>query len=119
MGEAKRRGVVSGAEVHEVINAEAVLAAHDALHKDDVETAHQCLHAALCIDANTSELPIAPLAHVGGFDHGFITACRKNGVRAAYIMIDPHAKPDNGRYRLVSGGDQELSRVLDRTFRKP
>lgn len=73
------------------VNKEAVLAAHDALHKGDVQTAHDCLHKALCLD--NGPLPIEPLAHVRGFEQAFVTACRKNGVRAAYMLIDPHHKP--------------------------
>jgi len=95
----------------DTIDREAVLAAHDALHKGDAEACHELLHKA--IQGAGNDLPIAPLGHLGGFDASFATACRKRGVRAAYIAIDPASRSADGRVRLIVGGDLELARFLD------
>ena len=93
---------------------ESVYQAHDLLHKGMVEEAHEVLHKLMGID-NDAPVDHRPIAHRQGFDQAFITACRKNGVRAAYVMID--TQDESGVVRLLGGGDAQLSSVIDRAVR--
>lgn len=96
------------------LDRELVMAAHDALHKGDTAAAHELLHKALGVD-NDAEMnrQIKGLAHIAGFDHAFITACRKHSVRAAYVLIDP-VHSTNGRARMISGGDAVICQAMQR-----
>lgn len=93
---------------------EVLAQAHDALHKGQNDVAHELLHKALGVD-NDIEFPVAQIAHRFGFDQAFRTACRKNGVRAMYLLVDTVDR--GGKARLLSGGDAELCRVMDRRLR--
>lgn len=95
------------------IDRELALQAHDLLHKGDVAGAHEVLHKMLGLD---NEAPTAkPIGQRSAFDMAFITACRKNGVRAAYVLIDEVG--GDGRARLLSGGDAQLCGVVDQAMR--
>lgn len=95
-----------------MIDRELIYQAHDLLHKGMVAEAHEVLHKALGLD---NEAPVAaPIGHRRGFDQAFITACRKNGVRAAYVLMDN--RDSTGRARLLAGGDAELAAVLGRAL---
>lgn len=96
------------------IDRELVLQAHDLLHKGMVTEAHEVLHKLLGVD-NDAPAEHQPIAHRRGFDMAFITACRKNGVRAAYVLID--SQGENGMARLLSGGDAELCQIVDKAMR--
>lgn len=88
---------------------ESVMQAHDRLHKGDVAAAHELLHKALGVENEAPDT--APLAHRLGFDAAFRTACRKNGVRAAYVLIDSHSEKGA---RIIAGGDAALCALLNR-----
>ncbi|WP_027907136.1 hypothetical protein [Pseudomonas taiwanensis] len=96
------------------IDRELVLQAHDLLHKGMVNEAHEVLHKLLGVDNDAPE-DHQPIAHRRGFDMAFITACRKNGVRAAYVLVDNQS--ESGMARLLSGGDAQLCAVVDRAMR--
>ena len=97
-----------------IINPELILQAHDQMHKGNYSEAHELLHQSL--GANTvHELPAATIAHRFDFDQAFRTACRKNGVRAMYVLID-NTQP-NGQTRLLSGGDGQLCTEIDKRIR--
>lgn len=93
---------------------ELVIQAHDLLHKGLVSEAHEVLHKLLGVD-NDAPAEHRPIAHRRGFDMAFITACRKNGVRAAYVLID--SQSESGMARLLSGGDAQLCQALDKAMR--
>lgn len=96
------------------LNTEILLQAHNMLHQGDVAAAHELLHKALGVDNDASVG--APIGHRRGFDQAFITACRKNNVRAAYVLID--TQDANGMARLLSGGDADLSQLLRELMEK-
>ena len=87
---------------------------HDLLHKANIKDAHELLHKAMDVD-NSIELPSAPIAHRFDFDQAFRTACRKNGVRAMYVLVD--TVDASGRARLLSGGDAQLCQMVDGAVR--
>lgn len=88
--------------------------AHDQLHRDDVDGAHEMLHAAL--GHESAELKVAPLAGGARFDDAFLNLCRAHGVRAAYVSVGEQTA--DGMARLISGGDAELCKLLDRAVRR-
>jgi hypothetical protein len=92
---------------------EALLQAHDRLHKDDVDGCHEIIHAAL----GAGELPddVAPLAQRAGFDREFQRICVEHGVRAAYVAVD--SVDGNGRARMLSGGEASVVAMIDRSLR--
>lgn len=93
---------------------ELIYQAHDLLHKGMVAEAHEVLHKLMGVD-NSAPTDHKPIAHRQGFDQAFITACRKNGVRAAYVLIDTQS--ESGVVRLLGGGDAQLSAVIDKAVR--
>lgn len=96
------------------IDRETVMQAHNALHIGEHGQAHELLHKALGVD-NDAEPVAAPLAHIAGFDKAFITACRKHGVSAAYVLMDKaNSKP--GQPRILCGGEQSLAAMIKRAF---
>lgn len=110
MGEAKRRAAVQ----LENVDIEAIYAAHDAMHKDQFDVAHECLHKALGVD-NDLPLPVGPIGHIRDFEEAFNRLARKHGMRAAYILVDEKAPSlPNGAVRLLKGGNAQLSALLDR-----
>jgi hypothetical protein len=97
-----------------MLDRELILQAHDLLHKGDVKGAHEALHKALGVDNDAPEAS-APMAHRMGFDSAFRTACRKNGVRAMYVLVD--SQDATGNARILSGGDAELCQFVDGAMR--
>lgn len=92
---------------------EALVQAHDRLHKDDVDACHEVLHAAL--GAGEAMTDVAPLAHRSAFDAAFRSLCIAKGVRAAYVLID---SADGDRARVLTGGDAHLCHVVDASLRR-
>lgn len=94
--------------------AEHVRQAHDRLHKDDIDEAHQQLHAALGLDDAPTD--VAPMGQRSGFDAEFRKLCLRHAVRATFVMID--TVDEHGQARLLSGGDAELCALIDRNMRR-
>lgn len=97
-----------------MMDKELIYQAHDLIHKGMTAEAHEVLHKLMGID-NDAPCDHKPIAHRAGFDQEFITACRNNGVRAAYVLIDTQS--DSGVVRLLGGGDAQLSAVIDKAVR--
>jgi len=91
---------------------EAVIQAHDRLHKDDVYGCHEMLHRALGSGQLTSD--VAPLSGLAGFDAAFRDLCMRSGVRASFVLATP---AEDGHTRLVSGGDAELDNMVTSAVR--
>ena len=89
---------------------EQVLQAHNALHDDDVKTAHVILHKILGVDDETYIDPKKPLLSQMKFDHHFRRLCKKSNRQAAYILAEATETP--GKIRLIAGGDAEICNVL-------
>jgi len=87
---------------------EIALQAHDALHRGDVEGAHQLLHR---ICEGTESFVAATVPRRLDFDHAFRTACRKHGAEAGYLLLIPQP---GGSARFHVGGVQAPARLLDR-----
>lgn len=95
---------------------ELIAQAHDQLHKGAVGMAHELLHKAMGLDNSvTPELPAQPLAHAIGFNAAFVDLCKLHQVKAAYLMVD--SIDDQGRARLIGGGDQDVDALLMRLLR--
>lgn len=90
---------------------QAILEAHDALHKGDYKHAHDILHQALGIDGTELNLSNKPYYH--DFDHAFRAAVRKHNVAAAYVVIDLTPRPgEAGNCRLLTGGHVDVCGVV-------
>lgn len=92
---------------------ERIVQAHDALHKDDVDAAHEQLHAAMGADGS---LNVDPLADGERFDRAFRQLCAAQGVQAMYVRAFGPA--DERGVRLVSGGNGALCALVDGAVRK-
>jgi hypothetical protein len=92
---------------------ERIVQAHDALHKEDVDAAHEQLHAAMGMDR---PLSVDPLADGERFDKAFRQLCAAHGVQAMYVRA--FGVPDERGVRLVSGGDGALCGLVDAAVRK-
>ncbi len=96
---------------------EALLQAHDRLHRDDIEACHQVLHDALGIPTDTPHAgpDVAPLSQHLKFDQAFIQLCTRLRVRASYVLAAGQ-DPEKGT-RLLSGGDAQLAGYIDQHLR--
>lgn len=92
---------------------ERIAQAHDALHKGDVDQAHEQLHAAMGADGT---LAVDPLADGERFDRAFRQMAAAHGVQAMYVRA--FGAPDERGTRLVSGGDAALCAFVDGAVRK-
>lgn len=92
---------------------ERIVQAHDALHKGDVDTAHEQLHAAMGMDR---PLAVDPLADGERFDRAFRRLAAAHGVQAMYVRT--FGEPDERGVRLVSGGDGALCELVDGAVRR-
>ena len=92
---------------------ERIVQSHDALHKNDVEAAHEQLHAAMGVNV---PLSVDPLADGERFDKAFRQLATAHGVQAMYVRCFGPA--DERGVRLVSGGDGALCELVDGAVRK-
>lgn len=90
-----------------------VAAAHDRLHKGAIDEAHELLHKALGVENDAAPVE-RKLVHLRNFDAAFRTACKKNGVRAMYIVVE---STDGRHARLVTGGDADCCAIVDPLLR--
>ncbi len=98
--------------------AEIVANAHDQLHKEQVEKAHELLHLALGVDNESDAAEdLGLFVDKRSFDHAFRTACRKNKMRAAYVLLE---KTDTAgkQVRIITGGDAGVCQVVDHVLRR-
>jgi hypothetical protein len=93
---------------------ECLWQAHDQMHKGNHEAAHEMIHKGLGIDNEDTPFPAAPGRHRLDFDTAFRTACRKNGAKAMYVLVDGVSEKGS---RLLSGGDAELVAFIDEMIR--
>lgn len=96
---------------------EALLQAHDRLHKDDPASAHAVIHAAMGIRDHATEdaHDVAPMGDNATFDAAFRDLCVLHNVRAAYVSAVSESERGT---RLMSGGDAELSALVDEGVRE-
>lgn len=109
--QAKAERRAERAEADRLRMVECVAQAHDRLHKDDVDAAHELLHQALGSGDVTTD--VAPLAHVAIFDEEFRALCLRHGASASYVVEDP-ASPG----RLLSGGHAGIDRLVNSAMRE-
>lgn len=84
--------------------------AHSLLHQGDVEGCHQLLHKICDGQADREAVEAArPALTFQQFDKEFQQLCLKYQKSAAYLAI----KHDGNKQRFISGGQQDLSRVID------
>lgn len=84
---------------------------HDALHKGDVEAAHELAHRALGIDGN--EIDLKGPRFYRDFEQSFLTAVRKHNVPAAFLILD-YDDPSNPRKaRVLTGGNAGTNAILE------
>jgi hypothetical protein len=86
---------------------------HNQLHLGNVGEAHELLHKALAGE-RIDMVTIAPFLQRLDFDAAFRTACRKNGAVACYV----HLIREDGKTRILTGGDADLCAWLDETLRR-
>ena len=103
--------------------------AHDCLHKNQVDEAHELLHKSVGLDNDGEHDPATTkerLAEVGldaagiksasqddalqVFEAAFIALCEATGIAPAWLYLKPD--PEGG-HRIVIGGQQETCRYLD------
>lgn len=96
---------------------EALLQAHDRLHKDDPDSAHAVIHEAMGIrdHATDDAHDVEPMADTATFDAAFRDLCTTHNVRAAYVSAVSESERGT---RLMSGGDADLSAFLDCAMRE-
>lgn len=109
--QAKAERRVERAEADRLRMVECCAQAHDRLHKDDVDAAHELLHQAL--GSGEIDTDVAPLAHVAIFDREFRDLCLRLGAKASYVVEDPAQAG-----RLLSGGDARVDRLVNSAIRE-
>lgn len=95
---------------------ELVYQAHQKLHDGDINACHELLHQACGIVNDMPAGQVAPLSHWHKFEQAFATACRKNGVQAAFVIMQPHAD-DPDRVRIVAGGNAMIAAELAKAMK--
>jgi hypothetical protein len=92
---------------------EAVMQAHDRLHKEDIDGCHELLHQALeAGELDTGD--VAPLADLAGFDADFRQICVRHNVRASFVA----AQDVDERQRLLGGGNAQLAAFVGEALRR-
>ena len=97
----------------EGVFVEALLQAHNALHRDDVDACHSVLHGALGVD-DAIPPTVAALTPYHRFDSDFRRLCTTLGVQASYVLAG--GMTERGT-RLISGGDGDLCVAIDGALR--
>lgn len=113
-GKQAKRSRREASEIERV--TEALLQAHDRLHKGDTEGAHLELHRGLMLPNLNGTSTIAPLGHLAKFDAAFLALTAKHGMQVSYLLVDEkNSAPE--RKRLISGGDADLCQYMDHQLR--
>lgn len=94
---------------------------HDLLHKDQVDQAHEVIHAALGCDNDNPPADLPPLKTTASeedsraFDKDFVDLVKRHGIRAAYVFLRPHDE-DPKQFSILCGGEQIATKWLDRAL---
>ena len=112
MGEASRRLAAATIEVEEL--KEALLQIHQALHKDDVDGAHDLLHQAL----GSGRVDVAPseqlnIRAMSEFDKQFRQLEAVRGLTASYVVMIPAPA---GGFRVLTGGNAYVDAAVSKAL---
>jgi hypothetical protein len=99
-------------DMSEAVFKQALSLAHDQLHKGNVAEAHNIIHRGLGVEDGGID-PNGP-KFFNEFDRAFLTACRKNNVRAAYILFDADDPKNPRKVRILTGGEVMTLELLKR-----
>lgn len=90
---------------------DVLLQLHDLLHSDRAEDAHDLLHRALDAgDVAVNET----LTSLDALDRDLIDVTTRSGHVVAWVI----AVPSDGHCDLYTGGDAQLSAMLDKAFQR-
>jgi hypothetical protein len=94
----------------------AVYAAHNEIHKGNVQKAHEMLHMA--VHGQPVELPTALSKDVTKFEYGFNKLARVEGVIAAFVVAKQSdiVSAKGVRMTLIAGGDADLCAMLKKAL---